>query len=105
LACVIFGWRNVDVAVGRLKTILDNIEVKEPRIPVVSNVDGKAHKDPQVIKELLTQQVTSPVMWENTMASMIESDFENAYEIGPGKVLTGILKRFKRDAAFENIEA
>mmetsp|Transcript_11331 Transcript_11331/g.13486 ORF Transcript_11331/g.13486 Transcript_11331/m.13486 type:complete len:425 (+) Transcript_11331:58-1332(+) len=92
-------------AVQRLETMLDTVEVKEPRIPVVSNVDGKAHKDPQVIKELLTQQVTSPVMWENTMASMLESDFENAYEIGPGKVLTGILKRFKRDAEFENVEA
>mmetsp|Transcript_10980 Transcript_10980/g.15265 ORF Transcript_10980/g.15265 Transcript_10980/m.15265 type:complete len:432 (+) Transcript_10980:1-1296(+) len=92
-------------AVDRLKAVLETVEVKEPRIPVVSNVDAKAHKDPAVIKEILTQQVTNPVLWENTMSGMLESDFEQAYEIGPGKVLAGILKRFKKDAAMENIEA
>uniref|UniRef100_A0A7S3ZET9 Malonyl-CoA:ACP transacylase (MAT) domain-containing protein n=1 Tax=Lotharella globosa TaxID=91324 RepID=A0A7S3ZET9_9EUKA len=91
-------------AVERLQNMLDKVEVKEPRIPVVSNVDGKAHKDPKVIKEILKQQVTSPVLWENTMAAMLESDFEQAYEIGPGKVLAGILKRFDKKAQIENIE-
>merc|ERR1712048_236598 len=51
-------------AVDRLKAMLETIEVKEPRIPVVSNVDGKAHKNSAVIKEILTMQVTNPVKWE-----------------------------------------
>merc|ERR1712048_446656 len=80
-------------AVERLKAVLDTVEVKEPRIPVVSNVDGKAHKTPAVIKEILLEQVTSPVRWEDTMATMLAADFEAAYELGPGKVLGGILKR------------
>ncbi|GAB5363549.1 hypothetical protein AAMO2058_000893000 [Amorphochlora amoebiformis] len=91
-------------AVERLSKMLETIDVKEPRIPVVSNVDGKAHKDPKVIKEILTQQVTSPVLWENTMGAMFASDFEKAYEIGPGKVLAGIMKRFNKQADITNIE-
>jgi [acyl-carrier-protein] S-malonyltransferase len=90
-------------AVERLQAVLDTIEVKEPRIPVVSNVDGKAHKSPAVIKEILLQQVTAPVKWEDSMASMLAADFESAYELGPGKVLAGILKRFDKEAKMTNV--
>merc|ERR1711871_1381168 len=98
------GTEFMQPAVDRLKAVLEKVEVKEPRIPVVSNVDGKAHKDPAIIKEILTQQVTSPVKWEDTMKTMLEADFETGYEIGPGKVLAGILKRFSKEAKMENIE-
>eukprot|EP00747_Dinoflagellata_sp_TGD_P096208 gnl/TRDRNA2_/TRDRNA2_166765_c0_seq3.p1 gnl/TRDRNA2_/TRDRNA2_166765_c0~~gnl/TRDRNA2_/TRDRNA2_166765_c0_seq3.p1 ORF type:complete len:455 (+),score=100.29 gnl/TRDRNA2_/TRDRNA2_166765_c0_seq3:59-1423(+) len=91
--------------IDRLRAILRKTDIKEPRIPVVSNVDGKAHKDPEVIKEILTLHLTSPVLWEDSMAAMMAADFESAYELGPGKVLSGILRRFDKDAKITNIGA
>lgn len=90
-------------AVSALEDVLDTIEIKTPRIPVISNVDAKPHSDPDTIKKLLATQVTSPVLWENTMDSILEKDFERAVELGPGKVTAGILKRFSKTAACENV--
>jgi len=86
-------------AVAKLKDALASAEVKRPRIPVVSNVDAKPHSDPEVIKDILAQQVTSPVMWETQMKSMVAGGFERGYELGPGKVIAGIMKRIDKDAA------
>jgi [acyl-carrier-protein] S-malonyltransferase len=91
-------------AVAALEQVLASVEIKTPRIPVISNVDAKPHSDPAVIKQLLATQVTSPVLWENTMNLMLSSGFEEAYELGPGKVTTGILKRFDKAAKSTNIE-
>lgn len=91
-------------AVAALESVLADVEIKKPRIPVISNVDAKAHSDPASIKKLLATQVTSPVLWENTMDLMLSSGFEKAYELGPGKVTTGILKRFSKTAESQNIE-
>lgn len=91
-------------AVPKLQKVLDEVEIKKPRIPVISNVDAKPHSDPATIKKLLANQVTSPVLWENTMDSVLEKDFERAVELGPGKVTAGILKRFSKTAECENIE-
>lgn len=91
-------------AVAALEQVLADVEIKKPRIPVLSNVDAKAHSDPAAIKKLLATQVTSPVLWENTMDLMLRSGFEQAYELGPGKVTAGILKRFDKAAACTNIE-
>lgn len=91
-------------AVEALESVLAGVEIKKPRIPVISNVDAKAHSDPASIKKLLATQVTSPVLWENTMDLMLASGFEKAYELGPGKVTTGILKRFDKSAESKNIE-
>jgi len=91
-------------AVPKLQEVLDEVEIKKPRIPVISNVDAKPHSDPATIKKLLANQVTSPVLWENTMESVLAKDFERAVELGPGKVTAGILKRFSKTAECENIE-
>lgn len=91
-------------AVERLEKVLDGVEIREPRIPVVSNVDAVAHSDPAVIKKLLLAQVTSPVQWEKTMRGMLDNGFERGVEIGPGKVIAGILKRVDKKAAITNIE-
>merc|ERR1712176_642421 len=68
-------------AVSSLEKVLANVEIKKPRIPVISNVDAKPHSDPETIKKLLATQVTSPVLWENTMDLMLSKDFEKAYEL------------------------
>jgi len=91
-------------AVESLKEVLAGIEIKKPRIPVISNVDAKPHSDPVTIKELLAKQVTSPVLWENTMESMLSHGFERAMELGPGKVTAGVLKRINKSAECANVE-
>lgn len=91
-------------AVSSLEEVLATIDIKKPRIPVISNVDAKPHSDPDTIKKLLAKQVTSPVLWENTMESMLEKGFERAVELGPGKVTAGILKRFDKKAECANVE-
>merc|ERR1719258_1025319 len=70
-------------AVKNLEEVLSTVEVKKPRIPVISNVDAKAHSDPAVIKEILTKQVTAPVQWETIMKDLVESGYESGYELGP----------------------
>lgn len=91
-------------AVSALEAVLADVKISKPRIPVISNVDAKAHSDPDSIRKLLATQVTSPVLWENTMDLMLASGFEKAYELGPGKVTAGILKRFDKSAECVNIE-
>merc|ERR1711907_828737 len=92
-------------AVAKLEEVLEGVEVVKPKIPVVSNVDAKAHSDPAVIKEILTKQVTAPVQWETIMKGLCESGFEASYELGPGKVLAGILKRVDKKApTITNVE-
>jgi len=91
-------------AVSKLGEVLDTIEIKKPRIPVISNVDALPHSDPAVIKENLKKQVTSPVLFENSVANLLESGFEKGYELGPGKVVAGIFKRINKKAEIINIE-
>lgn len=91
-------------AVSSLEAVLSEVTINKPRIPVISNVDAKPHSDPETIKKLLATQVTSPVLWENTMDLMLSSGFEKAYELGPGKVTAGILKRFDKAAECINVE-
>jgi len=92
-------------AVSKLEEVLASVEVQKPRIPVVSNVDAKAHSDPAVIKSILTKQVTAPVQWETIMKDLVAAGYEKGYELGPGKVLSGIMKRVDKKAPpIENIE-
>lgn len=93
-------------AVERLSEALAEVEIRAPRIPVISNVDAKTHTDPEEIRSLLVKQVVSPVLWEASMSWLIK-DFgvEQCYEIGPGKVLRGLLKRIARKLPCENVAA
>lgn len=72
-------------AVEKLSQALAATPMKAPAIPVVSNVDGKPHSDPEVIKAILAKQVTSPVLWENTLTTLLDKGMTESYEIGPGK--------------------
>ena len=84
--------------------MLSTVEVVKPRIPVVSNVDAKPHSDPAVIKAILTKQVTAPVQWETIMSELVAGGDFVGYELGPGKVLAGIMKRVSKTQAITNIE-
>ncbi len=81
---------------ARLAEVLADVPLKKPEIPVISNVDAQAHQDPDEIRELLVRQVVSPVLWEDSVRAMLADGFDEFYEIGPGKVLKGLLKRIDR---------
>ncbi len=82
---------------------LEDCPMAVPRIPVISNVDATAHEDPEAIRELLVRQVKSPVLWADSMGRLIESGIDEFYEIGPGRVLKGLLKRIDRKIPCESI--
>lgn len=93
-------------AVERLRKALDDVPMRKPRIPVVSNVDAQAHDDPDEIRELLIRQVCSQVRWEDSVRFMLdELQITRFYEIGPGRVLAGLLKRIARKVPIENVAA
>ncbi len=88
---------------ARLAETLAGIPIKKPEIPVVSNVDARTHDDPDEIRELLVRQVVSPVLWEDSMRLMLEKGVDEFYELGPGKVLRGLLKRIHRSVVCTTI--
>lgn len=88
----------------RLAEALKDVPMQAPRIPVLSNVDAAAHTDPEEIRALLVKQVISPVLWETSMRQLLADGCDQFYEIGPGKVLRGLLRRIDRKIACENIE-
>ncbi|KAF3333080.1 malonyl-CoA-acyl carrier protein transacylase [Carex littledalei] len=92
----------MEPAVSRLETALAATQIKIPRIPVISNVDAQPHSDPDTIKKILACQVTSPVQWELTVKTLLEKGLKKGYELGPGKVIAGIVKRLDKTAAIEN---
>jgi [acyl-carrier-protein] S-malonyltransferase len=96
----------MEPAVEKLRKALSEVTVKPPRIPVISNVDAMPHSDPNEIKEILTKQVTQPVQWEKIITAMVTSpDFVKAYEVGPGTVCRGIVKRFGKKLEVVNVPA
>jgi [acyl-carrier-protein] S-malonyltransferase len=93
-------------AVERLRKALADVPMKKPRIPVVSNVDAEPHDDPNEIRELLVRQVCSQVRWEDSMRYLLDDQgITQFYELGPGRVLCGLLKRIARRVPCENITA
>jgi [acyl-carrier-protein] S-malonyltransferase len=88
-----------------LATALDQAALRSARIPVWSNVDAKPHTDPAEIRGLLVRQVLQPVLWESTMRALLAAGVTKFYEIGPGRVLAGLLKRVDRKIECVNIQA
>ncbi|KAG5515052.1 hypothetical protein RHGRI_036179 [Rhododendron griersonianum] len=95
----------MEPAVSRLEAALAATEIRAPRIPVISNVDAQPHADPDTIKKILARQVTSPVQWETTVKTLLTRGLKKSYELGPGKVIAGIVKRMDKKAEIENIGA
>lgn len=89
----------------KLAAALAGIAIHAPHLPVWSNVDAQPHSDPATIRELLVRQVLSPVRWEETLRGLMAAGVERFYEIGPGRVLAGLMKRVNRKADFVNVTA
>lgn len=86
-------------AADRLKADLDKIIFKDPEFPVISNVTASEIRTAEEVKESLSRQITSPVLWYPSMQKLAELGIDQAVELGPGKVLTGLLKRISRQWA------
>lgn len=80
----------------RLAEALADVSMKTPEIPVVSNVDAQTHTEAADLKQVLVRQVVSPVRWESCLRFMLDAGIDEFYEIGPGRVLTGLMKRVNR---------
>ncbi|QDT31716.1 ACP S-malonyltransferase [Thalassoglobus polymorphus] len=91
-----FHTKIMQPADDRLRDALSTVEMKAPEIPVISNVDASIHTDPDDLKDVLVRQVISPVRWEDSIRSMLDQGIDEFYEIGPGRVLAGLLKRIQR---------
>ena len=76
---------------------ITNTEFKTPKNDIISNVTAKPSNDPKEIKNLLIQQIEKPVRWRESVTNMIDSSVEKFVEIGPGKVLSGLVKRIDRN--------
>lgn len=90
-------------AVEKLAAALENLPLHRPRLPVISNVDAQAHEDPEEIRQLLIRQVVAPVEWEQSMRRLLNDGYDQFYEVGPGRVLAGLLKRIERKIPCQNI--
>ena len=83
----------MQIAKDQLKEELDKAPIYDSRFAVYANVTAKPVIKKEEIKNLLFEQVTAPVRWEETIKNMIADGAEEFYEIGPGKVLQGLVKR------------
>jgi [acyl-carrier-protein] S-malonyltransferase len=88
----------------RLEKALEEIFVSNLRIPVVTNVEAEVNTSKDRVKGLLVAQVSSPVRWEESMRKMIGKGIEQVLEIGPGKVLSGLMKRIDHRIETGNLE-
>jgi [acyl-carrier-protein] S-malonyltransferase len=87
----------------KLSAIIEKIEFHQARVPVVANVDATPTSDPQKIKTNLINQLQSPVLWEDTIQYMVSDGVDEIIEIGPGKVLQGLVKRISPETATSGI--
>jgi [acyl-carrier-protein] S-malonyltransferase len=88
----------------RLSSVLDEIQFNPMLIPVVSNVEAKANADCARIKKLLVEQLSSPVLWDASVQELVSLGVTRFTEIGPGKVLSGLVKRIDKAVETRNVE-
>jgi [acyl-carrier-protein] S-malonyltransferase len=90
-------------AAEKLALALENVTFSVPKIPVINNVDVIAQTDVAEIKTALVKQLYSPVRWTETIELLAANGVENALEIGPGKVLQGLMKRITKNIKCQSV--
>ncbi|AMV72175.1 ACP S-malonyltransferase [Desulfuromonas carbonis] len=88
----------------RLREVLAGITVAELQLPVVSNVEALPNRDASRVRDLLVSQVSAPVRWDESVQAMVELGVDRFVEIGPGKVLSGLVKRIAKGVTTQNVE-
>lgn len=80
------------IASAKMEAVLQAVEIKKPRIPLIANITAKPVSDPEEIRYNLMRQIISPVYWYQTINEMISLGANEFWEMGPGKVLSGLMK-------------
>lgn len=88
----------------RLAAVLDTLTFAPLAIPVVTNVEATANADGSRVRELLVTQVSAPVRWDESVREMVRLGVTTFIEVGPGKVLSGLVKRIDKEVTVSNIE-
>ncbi len=88
-----------------MAAVFGSVRMEAPRLPVWSNVTARPHGEPAEVRALLARQMVEPVLWEQTVRALLADGFDRFYEIGPGRVLAGLLKRVQRKADVRNVTA
>lgn len=91
-------------AADKLKSVLAEVEIRVPKVPLVSNVSGEPTSSAQVIREQLARQMTSAVRWQQSVEYMLAEGINEFYEIGAGQVLAGLVRRTDRQAKMHHID-
>ena len=88
----------------KMALLLKDIPFKEPAVPFVANIAAGYLSEPEKIKDSLLKQSYSPVFWEDSMRLLIEDGYDLFIEVGPGRVLTGFMKKIARDVKAIHVE-
>ena len=94
----------MESAAQQLAEVLADVAIQAPAVPVVSNVTGKPHGAPDEIRQQMLRQVTGSVRWLDCVGTMQTMGVARYIEIGPGKVLGGLIKRIDKDAETGNVQ-
>ena len=89
-------------AADKMAEVLATIQFSPPKFPVVSNVTAQPHTDPDSTRKLLVQQVVAPVRWYQSIETLRGRGVTNWLEVGPGRTLTGMMRKIDRKAPIEN---
>ena len=88
----------------RLADVLAEVKVSDMTIPVVTNVEATPNQDASRVCQLLVDQVSAPVRWDETIGCMVKLGVDRYIEIGPGKVLAGLIKRMAKGSTVQNVQ-
>ena len=91
-----FHCKLMDKATSIMGNKINNTKFEKPKNPIISNVTGQETQQIEKIKDLLIKQIESPVRWRESVIYMIKNGVSNFIEIGPGKVLSGLVKRIDK---------
>jgi [acyl-carrier-protein] S-malonyltransferase len=90
-------------AADTLSQALSQANISLPSIKVIANISANYYESPQQIRDGLTKQLTQSILWQNCMEKLLAEGVETFYEIGPGRVLTGLMRKINRRANILNI--
>ena len=88
----------------KMEAELAQVTLRPPTVPVIANVTGQPHEGPEAIRARLVEQVTSSVRWEESMRYLVAQGFTRFIELGPGKALSGFMKRINKTVQILNVE-
>ncbi|MBN1557305.1 MAG: ACP S-malonyltransferase, partial [Lentisphaerae bacterium] len=94
----------MEPAAERLRTFLEGVDIREPAMAVAANATGGGHGGPNAIREAMVRQVCASVQWVSCVEWMKTRGATTYIECGPGRVLTGLIKRIDRSAGLHNIQ-